>query len=343
MYENKDPLITFCIPAYNSSGYLHYAVDSLIPFGDSIEILIVDDGSTDETPKLADYYQSSYPDFVRAIHQANGGHGKGINTGIAEARGIYFKVLDSDDWVDPKALSKLLAKIKEEHAVPDLYICDYRYWQGRDNPGQYISYSRLFDGKTPFYGWDDLPRFRYSSNITLHSAMFKTSVLKASGVHCPEHVSYEDNYFVYCPLPYVKCISYLPMALYQYLIGREGQSMENATCIRKYHDYIVDGLLIFKSYDIIGFKKERPGLYRAMMHHLLLNMLMVPSFSRLNGSKKALDDLKGFWAQCKESNSRLYHHIRRKFPIFYLMFPGKTGLYNVKIGYRLSHHVVKFN
>ncbi len=341
--ETTQKLITFCVPAYNSAPFLHFAIDSLLPFGKQIEVIIIDDGSKDDTGKVADSFAADHPDFIRVIHQKNGGHGAGINRGILEAKGLYFKVLDSDDWVDQKALGILLSEISFETEPIDLYITDYQYWRGRDKKGQYISYRYLFKKGCSEGGWDDLKTFKYSSNLTLHSTMYRTEILRLSGVKCPEHVSYEDNYFVYCPMPYVEKIRYVEVPLYQYLVGREGQSMENDTCIRKYHDFILDGTLIFDSHDIMAYKKDYPGLYRAMRHHLLLNMVMVPTFARLKNTKESNAELKEFWLHCKKGNYKQYRSLRKHVAIFTLMFPGQIGITNVKSCYKLSHLLVRYN
>src|SRR5574344_249326 len=342
MQNSNQKLITFVIPAYNSAPYLHFAVDSLLPFGEQIEVLIIDDGSKDETGAIADDYAKTYP-FIRAIHQPNGGHGEGINHGLKEAQGLYFKVLDSDDWVDEDALRKLLHHITTHNAWADLYLTNYVYWQGRNHRGQVISYRYLFWGKQRDGSWKNLRNFKYSSNITLHSAMYKTSVLREAKVHCPQHVSYEDNYFVYAPMPFVRNISYVDADLYQYLIGREGQSMENTTCIRKYFDFIVDGQLIFDAADLIKIRKENHALFRAMYHHLLLNFVMVPTFARLNGSPEAKEDLKAFWAHCRNSNPRFYRFVRSHWALISLTMPGKAGVKAVKFDYKLAHKLVKCN
>ena len=109
-----DKLITFAVPCYNSAAYMEHCVDTLLQGGSDIEIILVDDGSTkDDTPAICDRYQEQYPDIVRAIHQPNGGHGEGVNQGIRNARGIYYKVVDSDDWVDVPALKKALDKLRQ--------------------------------------------------------------------------------------------------------------------------------------------------------------------------------------------------------------------------------------
>ena len=105
-------ILTIAIPSYNSQDYLDRCVQSLLPGGEDVEILIVDDGSKDKTGEMADEYERKYPGIVRAIHQENGGHGDAVNTGIKNAKGLYFKVVDSDDWVKPEAYDKILDTLK---------------------------------------------------------------------------------------------------------------------------------------------------------------------------------------------------------------------------------------
>ncbi len=99
-------LITFTVPCYNSAAYMSHCVETLLPAGEEAEIILVDDGSKDDTGRIADEFAEKYPDIVRVIHQENGGHGEGVNQGIRNARGVYFKVVDSDDWLDTDALAR---------------------------------------------------------------------------------------------------------------------------------------------------------------------------------------------------------------------------------------------
>ena len=107
--------ISFVVPCYNSEGYMKKCIDSLLIGKEQVEIIIIDDGSTDKTGKIADQYHKKYPETVKVIHQENGGHGEGINTGLKHATGKYFKVVDSDDWLDEKAYKNLLKET-------DLYL-----------------------------------------------------------------------------------------------------------------------------------------------------------------------------------------------------------------------------
>ena len=129
-------LLTVTVPCYNSAAYMVRCIDSLLPGGDALEIIVVDDGSTDETGTIADGYATRYPDRVRVIHQPNGGHGEGINQGLAHAKGLYFKVVDSDDRLEASALDKLMATLRELSALdapPDLIVHNYVYDRAEQN------------------------------------------------------------------------------------------------------------------------------------------------------------------------------------------------------------------
>ena len=123
-------LLTFAIPCYNSQDYMENCIKSLLPGGDDVEILIIDDGSKDSTGDIADAYEKKYPGIIRAIHQVNGGHGEAVNAGIRNATGLYFKVVDSDDWVDEEAYKKILDKLREltgGNQTLDMFIANYVY------------------------------------------------------------------------------------------------------------------------------------------------------------------------------------------------------------------------
>ena len=106
-------LLSIAIPCYNSQDYMENCIESLLVGGEEVEILIVDDGSSDRTAEIADDYARKYPTIVKAIHQENGGHGEAVNAGIRNATGLYFKVVDSDDWVNPEAYQKILNVLAE--------------------------------------------------------------------------------------------------------------------------------------------------------------------------------------------------------------------------------------
>ena len=140
-------LITFAVPCYNSAEYMDRCIETLLTGGRRVEIVIIDDGSTDRTPEIADRYAEKYPDIIRVVHQPNGGHGEGVNQGLAHASGRYFKVVDSDDWLDTRALHRLLDYLEhwENHGIQtDLVIVNYIYDHLYEDSRHAVRYRSVF-------------------------------------------------------------------------------------------------------------------------------------------------------------------------------------------------------
>jgi glycosyltransferase involved in cell wall biosynthesis len=136
-------LLTAAIPCYNSAAYMRKAIESLLVAGEEIEIIIVNDGSKDDTAKIAEEYVSKYPTIIKAIHQENGGHGAAVNAGLRAASGLYYKVVDSDDWLDPDAFVKVIKVLKEivaEGQPLDMMIANYVYEKVSENSQKVIDY-----------------------------------------------------------------------------------------------------------------------------------------------------------------------------------------------------------
>ena len=195
-------LITFAVPCYNSAAYMDHCVRTLLTGGDDIEIILVDDGSTkDDTPAICDRYQAEYPDIVRAIHQENGGHGGGVNQGLRHAQGMYYKVVDSDDWLDEAALKAVLDKLRAFAGAEqplDLFIANYVYEHVEDNTQKVMKYTNVFpEGRV--FTWNEIGRFRPSQYLLMHSVIYRTEMLRACRLELPKHTFYVDNIFVYQP------------------------------------------------------------------------------------------------------------------------------------------------
>ena len=144
----QQKLITFAVPCYNSAAYMRHCIETLLSAGEQAEIILVDDGSVkDDTPAICDEYAAKYPTIVKAIHQENGGHGEGVNQGIRNATGLYYKVVDSDDWLDTDALKKVLERLTTLVArgtAPDLMICNYVYEHVEDGTSHTVRYTNVF-------------------------------------------------------------------------------------------------------------------------------------------------------------------------------------------------------
>ena len=155
-------LLSIAIPSYNSQDYMEHCIESLLIGGEDVEILIIDDGSKDRTAEIADSYAEKYPTIVKAVHQQNGGHGEAVNAGIRNASGLYFKVVDSDDWVDEEAYRKILSVLKELSGgsqTLDMLISNFVYEKEGARHKKVMKYtSALVQDK--MFTWSDVRHMR---------------------------------------------------------------------------------------------------------------------------------------------------------------------------------------
>ena len=228
-------LITFTVPCYNSAAYMDHCIETLLTAGEDAEIILVDDGSKDDTGKIADAYAEKYPTIVRVIHQENGGHGEGVNQGIRNATGVYFKVVDSDDWLDTDALQQVLAELRahlNDEQPLDLMMANYVYEHVADNTRNIVDYKGILPEGRVFH-WNEIGKFPPNKNILMHSVIYRAEVLRRSGMELPKHTFYVDNIFVYQPLPFVKSMYYMDLDLYRYFIGRADQSVNESVMVKR--------------------------------------------------------------------------------------------------------------
>ena len=170
----QQKLITFAVPCYNSAAYMRQCIETLLTAGEQAEIILVDDGSVkDDTPAICDEYAAKYPTIVKAIHQENGGHGEGVNQGIRNATGVYFKVVDSDDWLDTDALQQVLAELRahlNDEQPLDLMMANYGYEHVADNTQNVVDYKGILpEGRV--FTWKEIGKFPPSINILMHSGI----------------------------------------------------------------------------------------------------------------------------------------------------------------------------
>ena len=344
MKENK--LITFVVPCYNSQDYMEKCVDSLLKGGEKAEILIIDDGSTDRTGEIADRYERDHPGRVRALHQENGGHGECINHGLREASGVYFIIVDSDDWLAADALQEVLDCLEsfEKEGGIDLCICNYVYdHQGKKRRNQTIRYGNIFP-QGEIFGWEQTKAFRPWQLLTLHSCIYRTEILRACHMELPKHVFYEDNLFVYYPLPNVKKMYYMNADLYHYFIGREDQSVSETVIKKRCGDQILITTKIFKSYHLEEIAKDNLKLAKYMYHEMVMMATIATAFTRLNNSKEADAQVEEMWKDLESFDEKLAHKIKHASIAAFENIPGRVGrLFGMRC-YRIAHRfVLNFN
>lgn len=336
-------LLTVAIPCYNSAEYMDHAINSALIGGNDIEILVVDDGSSDNTFEIAQEYEKKYPDIVRAIHKENGGHGSAVNTGIQNATGVYFKVLDSDDWLDSYSLQeviRLLRQMVTDGIGLDMLISNYVYEKPSVHKHKVMSYVGAIP-RDRVIGWKNFRHLRMSQNLLMHSLIYRTNLLHDCQLKLPEHTFYVDNIFAYTPLPYVKKIYYLDVNLYRYYIGREGQSVNEAIMTKRIDQQIKVNKIMIDSHDLLSIKNHKLRQY--MMKYLSM-MLIVSSALLVNeGSPESLAKRDDLWNYLRDKNIILYKIIsHRKFgkP---LQMKSKSGQKIIIHGYHLFNRIYGFN
>ena len=210
-------------------------IKSCLAGGDDVEIIIVDDGSTkDDTLKIAKEYEAKYPNIVKAVHQENGGHGQAVNTGLANATGMFFKVVDSDDWVDVDVYLDIIKTLKELVAGPqtvDMFISNFVYDKAGAKHKKVMRYKAFPENEV--FQWDHAKKLHIGRYILMHSVIYRTMLLRECNLELPKHTFYVDNLFVFQPLPYVKNLYYKIVNFYHYFIGRDDQSVNEKVMISR--------------------------------------------------------------------------------------------------------------
>lgn len=337
-------LITFTVPCYNSEDYMHICIDSLLKGGEKVEIIIIDDGSKDRTGAIADSYAAKFPSIVKVVHQENGGHGEGINQGLKRATGRYFKVVDSDDWADEKSLHQVIHTLEqlETKGGVDLLVCNYAYYQKDEGITRVIRYQNALP-ENRIFTWNETRRFRVDQYLTLHSCMFRTQILRDSGLVLPKHTFYEDNLFVYTPLPLVKTLYYLNVNFYNYLIGREGQSMAVAAQMQRCDQQMTVSVLIFKAHDLNQIKQQNKALYRYMYHECSFMITAAIAFTRLNNTQEHDTRVVKMWQELYAYNPQMAKQMHRNILNRMASLNGAFGRWLIRVFYKLAHKIVKFN
>ena len=331
-------IITFAVPCYNSEHYMKKCVDSLLKGGEDTEIIIVKDGSKDDTLAIAREYEKRYPSVVRVVDKENGGHGSGVNAGLKLARGLYYKVVDSDDWADTHALKTLLGIIRTHLStgtLPDLYIVNYVYEHVADNTSHVNRYGKQFPaGKRT--DWKKIKTFRFAHMLLMHSLVFKTDVLRRSGLVLPEHTFYVDDIFSYVPLPYAKSLFYLDVDFYRYFIGRADQSVNLSNMVARYEQMVRVMEAMTDRWTYPQIKQQPRGLRRYMIHALANYMMTTQLFVCAEDSPERRAAYRAMWAHIKEKDVALYRKLRyRTYVLSATLLPWKLRGFYLVHGYKL--------
>lgn len=327
-------ILSIAIPAYNVEKYLEQCLKSFeVPeILEKIEVLIINDGSKDRTPEIAQVYCDKYPNTYFLYNKENGGHGSGINYGIKYATGKYFKVVDGDDWLNTKELNDFVTLL--ESVDTDVVAADFLCIQ--DGTEAILSEKHCTLTETQYGQVANLDEGAVKDVIKMHALTIKTEILQKHDIVIDEKCFYVDCEYITFPIPYVKTVYFCNKYIYMYRLGRNGQSMDIKSMQRNraQHMRVLDSLLRF--YDTMGATTDSTREYvEKCIAQVVENQFQIYiSMGLKKGIRRELAD----WDKTLKKNYPAVYAATNKKSITMLRMTGYWILPIGAIVYRLVRH-----
>ena len=319
-------ILTTVVPTYNMEKYLSRCLDSMLEDNmrkEKLEILVVNDGSKDSSLAIAKQYEKKYEGIVKAIDKENGNYGSCVNRGLKEATGQYFRILDADDTFQAGALEKMLDTLAS--STEDMIVTQYTYLYDLSGKKERISPNGAIYDKT--YKDFDFSNDGNDVVLSMHSVTYKTAVLREIGLKLDEGVSYTDLEYVYFPLKAIKSLRFLDIDLYEYHIGREGQTVDPKSQVKSIKSFLTvtkrlvdDYAFSYKKANVTLQNNERITINKSIYATFKIALVLCPK----NVENDRL--LKDIYSKVKQTDNSVMWLKKKKIrPIVYLW--NLTGLY----------------
>ncbi len=335
-----EKILSFVVPSYNSSKFMNTVISSFLEASviDKLDIIIVNDGSTDDTAEKAEKFTEMYPDSVRLINQQNKGHGGALNTGLAAARGKYVKVIDADDWVVTKNLPTFvekLEKIDSDVVLTHHYTIDV----GNGNlKKKWMSYPEKFE--VP-YSFDEIMSNwkSFDRSLTFHGITYNTEFYKENSISLSEHVFYEDHEYATIPCCLAKSVTPIDLFVYCYRIGDTAQSVSDENQLKRlsHTEKVLDRLI--SEYPNMNFTSDSQRRYYCQKAQGLLLSYLITSLlvekDRKKGRETAFKEMEKF----RENLPLAYQMAEKQ----YKAFKGMSRLHIDKNGWESISHSKLYN
>lgn len=335
-------IITFVIPCFNSASYMSKAIDSILVCKEDVEIIVVNDGSKDNTIDIARDYEVKYPDVIRVVDKVNGGHGSAVNAGLQCATASYFKVLDSDDWVEESALKKVidtLKKVVESNQSLDMLVSNYVYEKVGVEHKKVVHYRNVLPTEKVIT-WDEIGTFKTGQYFMMHSICYRTQLLKDIDFKLPEHTFYVDNLYLYDVFPYVKTMIYCDVDFYRYYIGRDDQSVNEKVMIKRLDQQLRVNKLMIDGKMLKDVENEKCRYY--LRRHLTIVTVISSMMAILSNDEENLKKKDELWSYLKNKDND-YHMIRFHWTSILVNLPTKLGKQLSLMVYRIAQKSFGFN
>ena len=284
-------ILTIAVPAYNMAHWLKRCLDSMddVRLGNQLEVIVVDDGSTDGTLALARQYEQKSPDIFHVVTQPNGGHGAAVNTGIRHATGKYFRIVDADDWVNTDALRNLIKKMSvadcdlfvDEKTEIDVTTKEIKRYPMPDDSA--------FGEKQPFRA---ITAGGYDTALSMHTMSVRTQLLHDTGLQLLEHTFYVDMQYVIGVSAFAQTVCLMRERVYNYQVGDAQQSVYYMNYVRRYdqHDNVLAACIGFCKENEKRLPEGRMGYLQhalALLARSQLKIALVFDPDRAQGRRRA--------------------------------------------------------
>lgn len=274
-----DKILTVVVPTYNMEEYLHRSLGSLIVPPEQmkeLEVLVINDGSKDSSSAIAHEYQNKYPETFRVIDKENGNYGSCVNRGLAEAKGKFFRLLDADDWFCNDQLSILLTEL---HKLPEeVDVVFNNVYLQSDKPELLMiknaEYNKVYD----FDEFDFRKTGNYNNIFAVMGLTYRKVLLDSVHLQLQTGISYTDNEYCFYPLTKSQRFVFLPINLFNYFIGRDGQTISPASILKNYANFYKIGKRMIPVYLKIssGLSEARKSSMFKFLHAVLYPLYEIP-------------------------------------------------------------------
>lgn len=344
MHSSYAKILSLIVPSYNSAGYLRNCLDSLVVGGEMVEVIVVDDGSSDETLVIATEYQTNYPTIVKAISQPNKGHGGAINTGLKAATGEYIKIVDSDDWLNQAGLKKVVSQLQNFDQKPDMVLSNFIIDKVGKTNKKVIHYRKSLV-PNQLLSWNDTTRLRLGKYIMMHAVIYRKAILLQSELDLPQHTFYVDYLYVYKPLPYVQTIYYLDLDLYHYFIGREDQTVAEANHIKNVHHQIAVNKQMMQMLNAYWTDNQITSvrLRKYMLSYLTICTVITSVLLLVESSADSLAKKDDLWHTLAQTTQPIYRKVRFSYLGIIINIPTKLGRSLSVLIYKMSRKIMGFS
>lgn len=318
-----EKILSVSIASYNVEKFIRKALDSCCVPGimDRLEVLVVNDGSTDGTLGIAREYEEKYPGTFRVIDKENGGYGSTVNASIRAATGRYFRLLDGDDWFDTEGLTAFVEELSG--AQEDMVVAQFKRVFEEDGHEELRDEAEDIGEKIVHF--DALGDHEW---FTMHAVTYRTKILQDQGIRLTEHCFYTDQEYDLLPLPWVDTVRIFPQVVYCYRIGRGEQSVSPEGLEKHYRDQTIVLKRLYSVYPDVGEKKTAKDRY--IFHYFVLRtFLQIKVLLVISKSQLHKQELKNFLGYLKREQKPIYRELRRTSRILNILLLSGYGAYGI--------------